>query len=257
MNDTELDDLLDLWVAPPPPASVREGVRAGFSAGHERTRVGRPRPRWRLLAGAILGTAALLLVVAQARPGAPVRIPYIVDSEFLRYANDGSYRIEMYTQSYELNGAEILKSRTISGGPFGTLLGRVFDATLPVWYRLTARFAIDGRTLDALREHAAHAIGVIGGCAASCLVLEHFYFARAGSGAGSACMQGDVAGHDTLLGFPVTAVRPPWGSGERMTLWMAPDLGCFALRITLEAKRPDGTFRLVSERRALQVKLTQ
>jgi hypothetical protein len=40
-----------------------------------------------------------------------------------------------------------------------------------------------------------------------------------------------------------------------MTLWMSPNLGCFALRITLEARRPDGTFRLVSERRALRVKL--
>ena len=36
-------------------------------------------------------------------------------------------------------------------------------------------------------------------------------------------------------------------------MWMAPDLGCFALRITSEALRPDGTFRLVKTKQALRV----
>jgi hypothetical protein len=40
-----------------------------------------------------------------------------------------------------------------------------------------------------------------------------------------------------------------------MTLWTAPDLGCFALRITIEERRPDGTFRLVSAKQALKVTL--
>jgi hypothetical protein len=46
------------------------------------------------------------------------------------------------------------------------------------------------------------------------------------------------------------------GSGDqrRLTLWMAPDLGCFALRITTEERRPD-TFRLVSRKQALKVTL--
>ena len=34
MNDTELDEMLDQWAAPPAPASLREKVRAGFGAGH-------------------------------------------------------------------------------------------------------------------------------------------------------------------------------------------------------------------------------
>ncbi len=36
-------------------------------------------------------------------------------------------------------------------------------------------------------------------------------------------------------------------------MWMAPDLGCFALRLSLEEQRPDGAFRLVSEKQALRV----
>ncbi len=254
MNESELDDLLDTWTAPPPPASLRESVQAGFAAGHKRTRVRAPRARKRLFAAAILCAAALLLVVAQAHPGAPVRIPYIVDSEFLRYANDGASTIDMYTESYELNGAEILKSRSIPG-PFGTVVGRAVDAALPIWYRLMARLTADGGTLERLRQHASHAVGVIGGCDASCLVLERYFFARTAAGAGYACIDGAVVGHDTILNFPVTAIRPRWGAAGRMTLWMSPELRCFALRITLEAKRPDGTFRLVSERRALRVKL--
>jgi len=209
MNETELDDLLDTWTAPPPPASLRQSVQAGFAAGHERTRVRAPRARKRLFAAAILCAAALLLVVAQAHPGAPVRIPYIVDSEFVRHGNDGSSSIDMYTESYELNGREILKSRSIPGGPFGTVVGRAADATLPIWYRLMARWTADAETLERLRQHASHAVGVIGGCDASCLVLERYFFARAAAGAGSACIEGAVVGHDTILNFPVTAVRPP------------------------------------------------
>jgi hypothetical protein len=34
---------------------------------------------------------------------------------------------------------------------------------------------------------------------------------------------------------------------------MAPELGCFALRITTEEKQTDGTWRLVREKRALRV----
>ena len=32
MNDTELDEMLNKWEAPPVPASLRANVRAGFSA---------------------------------------------------------------------------------------------------------------------------------------------------------------------------------------------------------------------------------
>ena len=230
MNETELDDLLDTWTAPSPPASLRQSVQAGFAAGHGRTRVRAPRARKRLFAAAIFCAAALLLVVAQAHPGAPVRIPYIVDSEFVRYANDGASSIDMYTESYELNGAEILKSRSIPGGPFGTVLGRAADAALPIWYRLMARLIADGETLKGLRQRASHTVGVIGGCDASCLVLERYFFARGAAGAGSACVDAAVVGHDTILNFPVTAVRPRWGAGGRMTMWMSPELGMLCLK---------------------------
>jgi hypothetical protein len=256
MNDTELDDLLDSWTAPPIPASLRESVHAEFAARHERTRVREPRARKRRFAAAILCAAALLLVVAQAHPGAPVRAPYIVDSEFVRYANDGSSSIDMYTKSYELNGAEILKSRSIAGDPFGSMLGRALDTTLPIWSRLMARLTVDAPTLERVRQAAHRSVGAITGCAASCLVLEHYGFARAAVvDRGTACLDGTIVDHQTILNYPTTGVQPRMGGSMRMTWWMSPELGCFALRITTEEKQPDGTWRLVREKRALRVNL--
>jgi hypothetical protein len=66
-------------------------------------------------------------------------------------------------------------------------------------------------------------------------------------------MDGAVVARETLLNHPTAAVQFPLGENQRMTWWTAPDLGCFALRITTEQKQPDGTFRLVREKRALRV----
>jgi len=257
MNDTELDDLLDSWTVPPPPPSLRESVHAGFAAGRERTRGRGPRTRKRRFAAAILCAAALLLVIAQARPSAPVRLPYIVDSEFVRYANDGSSSIDMYTKSYELNGAEILKSRSIPGAPFETMLGRSLDMSLPIWSRLMARLTVDAPTLERVRQAAHRSVGAITGCAASCLVLEHYGFARAPAGTerDAACLDGAIVDHETILNYPTIGVRPRMGGSIRMTWWVSPELGCFALRISTEEKQPDGTWRLVHEKWALRVNL--
>jgi len=255
MNDTELDEMLNRWTAPPAPDTLRDSVRAAFPAGQERWILARaPRAGKRMLAAAMLGAAALLLVVAQARPGAPpARIPYSVDSEFIRYADDGSPSIEMYSSSYELDGAEILRSRSIPRSPFGTAIGRALDATLPLWSRLMARVTVDGKTLERLRRRIPHTVGAISGCEASCLVLERQFFARASAGVDTACVDGKIVGRETILNYPTAAVQPHMGGSVRMTWWTAPDLGCFSLRITAEEKRADGAWRLVSEKRALRI----
>ncbi|MGA2132898.1 MAG: hypothetical protein ABSH50_11445 [Bryobacteraceae bacterium] len=248
MNDTELDKLLDRWTAPSAPASLRASVRAGFA--EERRLAGHPRrasKRW--LWAAFAGAVAILLVAALARPGAAaVRIPYLVDSEFLRYADGGTATIEMYTSSYALNGTEILESRSIPDRPFATVIGRSLDATLPLWSRLMARLTFDAQTVERVRQAAHRSVGAITGCAGSCLVLEQYGFAR-----GTACLDGTIVDHETILNYPTTGVQPRMGGSIRMTWWMAPELGCFALRITTEEKQPDGTWRLVREKRALRI----
>ena len=252
MNDTELDEILDTWTAPPAPASLRQNVQSGFAGYAPKIS---PSGRKSLVAGFIFGTLALLFVVGEAFPGSPPpSIPYTVDSEYIRYAADGAPSIDMYTTSYLFNGAETIRSRSIPGRPFVTAIGRALDAAIPLWSRLMTRFTVDPRTLERLRRRIPHTVGVIDGCDASCMLLEHHYFARAGASAGTACLDGPIVGRETILNYPATAVQPNFGN-RRLTLWVAPDLGCFALRITTEEKQPNGTFRLVNEKRALRVNL--
>lgn len=269
MNDTELDEILNSWSVPPAPASLRERVRAGFAAGigqetspgvRHWTAAFVPSARKSLVAGAILAVGTLLLVVAQAFPqmfslgSPPVKIPYTVDSEFVRYAEDGSSSIEMYSTSYSLNGHEILLSRSLPGNLLGTAIGRTLDATLPYWSRLMSRLTVDAELLKKVRRAAAQAVTVItGGDEKTGLLLAHYGFARAAPGAG--CLAGPIVGRETILNYPTVAVQRDDGGRQspRMTLWTSPDLGCFALRITIEEQRPDGTFRLVSRKQALKV----
>jgi hypothetical protein len=56
-----------------------------------------------------------------------------------------------------------------------------------------------------------------------------------------------------ILNYPTEAVRERWTEHGRQTLWMAPELGCFALKITKEEERPDGTFHLAFAKQALKV----
>ena len=66
MNDTELDGLLDSWEAPPPPRSLREGLRARFPRA-ERRRITRPL-RWVLVAAAASVTLAIGMEQTGASP---------------------------------------------------------------------------------------------------------------------------------------------------------------------------------------------
>jgi hypothetical protein len=261
MNDTELDEILDTWTAPPPPTALRGNVAHAHMRAVSR-RVSTPRlgmtvMRKILLAGLILGILGFLLAVTQAFPRPAVRIPYTVDSEFIRYADDGSSSIEMYTKSYQRNGAEMIESRSMPGHPFGTALGRALDTTLPLWSRLMTSLTVDDGTIERLRRHIPHTTGAVTGCGPSCLLLQHYFFARAAAGVDTGCLDGAIITRETILNYATTAVQLPLGENARMTWWTAPDLGCFALRITTEGKRRDGTFRLLTEKRALRVNLNQ
>lgn len=127
MNDTELDEILNQWSAPSAPPSMRRRVLGGFPAFPPR------KLRWNkgVVAAVMLAAAAFFLLVTQALPQRPAPIPWSVDSEFVRYADDGSTSIEMYSTSYESNGTEILLSRSMPGNPFKTVLMDGLDVTLP------------------------------------------------------------------------------------------------------------------------------
>jgi hypothetical protein len=266
MNDTELDEMLDQWKVPPATASLRENMRAGFVATLElkplpaRTRwiaSLMPGARRGLLAGVALGLGLVLLIGTQALPQTPppVNIPYSVDSEFLRYGDDGSPSVEMYLTSYtNQDGAEALISRSIANRPFGTALGRTLDATLPAWQRLILPLTVSSGDLERIKKSRPPSIGFITGCADwTCLLLNRFFFRRAVTGAGNDCVEGTVVGRETILNYPTTAIELRGWGPRKLTLWTAPRLGCFALRITSEAQRPDGSFHLENVKQALRV----
>ena len=145
-----------------------------------------PTTRKRMFAGALLGLVAALLIVTQAFPqilaSPPVHIPYTVDSEFVRYADDQSSSIEMYSTSYTLDGNEILLSRSLAGNPLGTAIGRTLDSILPVWSRLMLRFTVPAEQLERLKQRKP-GTGAITGCAdQTCLVLAHWFFSKPAAG---------------------------------------------------------------------------
>ena len=108
-------------------------------------------------------------------------------------------------------------------------------------------------------------MGVVSGCGGeTCLSLNNWFFVRAATGPSAPCAAGEVVGSETILGHPTTAVMRPMPNARatpnrpaeaRITMWMAPDLGCFALRVAIEEQQPEGAFRLVSEKQALSVKM--
>jgi hypothetical protein len=108
MNDTELDEILNSWSPPAVPASLRRRVRDGLP--------GPPRRRAKWIVATILAAAAFFLIVTEAFPQVrgPVRAPWTVDSEFVRYEGDGSSSInsiEMHSTSYSVDGNETISSR--------------------------------------------------------------------------------------------------------------------------------------------------
>lgn len=229
-------------------------VRAGYAARTKRN------ASWmfaflRMAAATIFAGVALLVIVTVALPktGTPVSPPWTVDSEFIGYEEDGSSSIEMYTTSYFVDAEETILSVDLPGHPFKLAVGRAFE-------KISSLFVSADRLKREERIRQSHLrIGFITRCNLGCLGINKAYFSRAEHHQWTGCLPGTVVGHEQILGHPTDALQlwEPWAGEGRVTMWTAPDLGCFALRITYEAQRPDGGFRIVSEKRALRINLKQ
>ena len=268
MNDTELDKILDSWTVPSAPASLRERMRAGFTipaarAGWRTVFVRRARKGFLSVAVVALGVLVLVVIQAVAQTLRPVRppaqVPYVVESEFVQYASDGSPKVAMHTTSYSQDRGEVIFSRTFPGNPFGTAVAGTLDvlmrqAQAHLWRGPSPQLTPEmEERLRAARANP-NRIGLIFGCGQPmCWVTEHYGFQGIG-GEATGCAQDGIVGHETILNYPTVAAQRALGnSNRRMTLWMAPDLGCFALRVRLEERGPDGAFHLVSGKQALKV----
>ena len=208
-----------------------------------------------------MAAVVFLLIVTQAFPQrAPqVNPPWTVVSEFIRYADDGSSSIEMYSTSYSLNGDETLLSRSMPGNPFTTALGRALDVAQPAWGRLISPLtAAHLEKLHEIRRSQPH-VSFITGCGTyvGCLVLEHFGWLKPPAGSGDGCIDKPIVARETILNHPTAAVQARWTEHGKMTLWTAPDLKCFALRVTYENQRSDGSFHLVAAKQAIKITANQ
>ena len=245
MNDTELDRVLNLWSVPPVPASLRGSVRAGFYARPDRKRL-----RWSrrfLFAAVVLSVVTFLLAVTLALPqtpslvSPPVRASYIVDSDVARYAADGSSSVELSLRSYNNDGSEVVLYEAAHSLLPSIKLG--LQTIGPIVGRLTLLFVVSREQAEKAKLIARVSAG-----------FEGYWLGSAAALIDSGCVNGPVVGHETILNHRTVAVRQ-FNDSQRMTLWMAPDLGCFALRLTREERRPDGTFRLVLKKQAVKVTL--
>ena len=124
MNDTELDDMLNKWDAPPVPRGLRERISQEP-----------PRKKWkfRLPSGLVFGLAAgaamCFFGMTAAFPQALGPAPrFNLLSEILDHKEDGSSSIYEYRASTAHNGAEIMLEQTYPDSWFLTLHAHFFGA---------------------------------------------------------------------------------------------------------------------------------
>jgi len=252
MNDTELDEMLDQWKAPSPPASLRERVRAGFSASHPEPRVNLWRwigaiAPWRTaLAGSALGLAGFLGIVSLASPQTVTvkSAPYVVESRCAQSVHGGNpfllHVIDML--SYNENGREITLSEWVPDSMFLTAALHFHAGIGSLMAHLTSGVHSEPGLAERRKTRAGFSTG-----------FNQWYVGSAPELLRKGCANGPVVGRETILGYPTIAVEHRLGEQVKLTTWMAPDLGCFALRIKDERLQEDGSFHVEVEKQALHV----
>lgn len=239
MNDTELDEFLDSWTTPRVPVSLRETVYHRFLKRQD------SRSMWatgffkggrkRHLAVSLAGVALVLFGITQALPQTLrltsdlSRIPYSVESDFIRLSEDGSPAVESSIVSYaDQYGNEIILSTTFPGRRLRTVFRRSFDALgfILMQVSLPFRSGVEKQRRIQETKNLVHS-----DCALNAVVV----------------------GHETILNYPATAVEFRLINGEKVTIWRAAALGCFTLRMMSEVAGPDGKFHVVWLKEATKV----
>jgi hypothetical protein len=259
MNDTELDELLNTWKTPPVRGTWRESVQKRIAPKHWNP-LRDLSPRWRLL---LVGTsvAAVILVVANtsalSRKLSPP--PHTVESEIVLYAGSplpsGCGFCSFYPThlapkrvlmtSYNKTGSEIVLSWS---APNERVVAAFWAARLAV-ARTIDRVARSIPLAPELESPDYYAVVYTAVAQTQTLggrddLLD--------SGCRPSGLRGEVIGQDVILNYPTVMAR--YGSrGSRAFVWMAPALSCFALRARVEVEQQDGSWTLVSEKKALKV----
>jgi hypothetical protein len=260
MNDTELDELLSTWKTPPVPASLREGVRASVAA-RRRHPLRELFTGWRLLiAGTAVAAVVFLLADTSAFPEKVSPPPYTVDSEIIMHPGSEecvglppfgkcwlvSGPKHALMTSYNQAGSEVLLSWSAPDEPLKAAFWATKLAVSGLVGRLTRRFLLTPDE-EAEREDFVVLHSAVG---QSWTIGERVPLVN--SSCRPSARRGEVVGQEVILNYPtIMAHYDFWKT--RITVWMAPQLSCFALRATVESQQPDGSWTLMSEKKALKV----
>jgi hypothetical protein len=254
MNDTELDELLNAWKAPDSSASWQDGMRARLAKKPKRT-LRNLFPGWRFVfAGAAVAAVALVLVDNSAFPQVVQRPPYTVESEITLYQGWPDCR-ECWAEgpksarmtSYNAAGNEQVLSWSVPGSLWEEFFWTVRFAhnnTIRKIHRLFGEPDPEADEYASVHTDVAHS-SVVGRRAT-----------LVDSGCRTTSSPGQVLGEDVVLNYPTVVTQVGFWK-RKVTLWMAPQLSCFALRATVEAQQTDGSWTLMSEKRALNVTLNR
>jgi hypothetical protein len=227
MNDSELDEMLNQWGVPPVRAGLRERVQAGIVMAPRRRYF--PWVGWKGLFAGIATAAVLFLVICTeafpdvlGSPSPALRPPYVAISNVTAYAQDGSSRLESTVYSYSYKGTEMVQFEEDPGDPIHQA---IMSFHLGV-HRYLLRFVPNLVMPESSARDVWFSSYVKSGCVD----------------------KGDVViGHEQLLAHQTTVVQGV-GDGWRWTGWLAPDLGCFALRTRNEEPLARGGYRLTKQR---------
>jgi hypothetical protein len=268
MNDNELDELLNAWKTPPPPAGMRERLRVASAPLSAEAAPARKVFRgWKVL---VATAAALAMVVAITNKAALSQMlnppPYTVDSEITVHPEDATGCIALgkiglerlgcvpYTRpmhmlmsSYNADGSEVVLSWSDPGEPLESWL---WSAKLAVLSGLDKVHEVLSPSEPGPDDHAAF----YSASDQRWVIGEKTAFVRSGCRPGP--RRGEMIGEEVLLGYPTIVSRFDYGK-TRLTLSMAPRLSCFALRAAIERQQPDGSWTPVTEKKAVKVNVNR
>lgn len=263
MNDTELDDLLDVWKTPSPHESLRASLRAAIAAKSARP----PRKlftRWRLAAVAALALFAVIVVNPNAFSAkAPA---YTVDSEVIHYSewSYGGSRERVLMTSYNQEGSEVLLDWSFPNDPVGTVALKNRMTTDQTLEKLSSPFRKIAKYYYILKydlktppEEPDMSARYFAGYPDQGLILGR-RDEMLKSGCKTSHGGAKVIGQDVVMNYRTTVIQQPFRGGiGRLTIWMAPELSCFGLKATLHEQQPDGSWKLMSEKKALRVNVSR
>jgi hypothetical protein len=263
MNDTELDELLDVWKTPSPRESLRANLQAEIAAKQRRP------PRKLFTRRRVWATAAVLIfAVLVVNPDAFSEkvITYTVDSEIRHYRGPEMEGLpdRVLMTSYNYAGTEMLQSWTYPDYPVETALLKArmvrdravkrlawpFEKIAKYYYI----FKYDLATPTAEPPEDSYATVHQYGPDTTLLIGRRADLLS--SGCRTIHGGAKVIGQEVILNYSTTVLQQWHRGGDRkLTLWMAPELSCFALRATVQEEQPDGSWKLIHEKKALKVNL--